>query len=317
MNILLFTHISDIDGMGNIILAKLAFPKVTYELCETYTLQAKLKDYVETKKIYDYDYIFITDIWLEEPMLSNIYNDSKLKNKIWLFDHHESAIKGGFKKYDFTKIEIENSLGRTSGTSLFYEYLVEQKFLKPNKAIAKFVELTRRYDTWEWKNKYNDEEAHELSLLFDSLGIEGYLKIMLTKLQNDDVFAFNDVEKMLIEKEKKQILNTCQNLASQIIYRSWHDLKIGIVFINYAIRNDFAEYLRQEKANIDIIMEIAMEKKIISLRNVNPNVKVIHLAEALGGKGHDYAAGAPISSQVKEKIIDLLLKELGNESFND
>lgn len=316
MKILLFTHESDIDGMGSIILSKIAFSEVTYELCETYTLQEKLNNYVVSQKIYAYDYVFITDIWLEEPMLTKIYNDQKLKNKIWLFDHHESAIKEGFNKYNFTKIVGKNNLGKTCGTSLFYEYLVKQKFLKPSKVIAKFVELTRRYDTWEWKNKYDDEEAHELSLLFDCLGVEDYLKIILSKLQSDSIFTFNEVEKMLIAKEKRQILNACQKFETQIIYRFWHGLKIGVVFINYAIRNDLAEYLRKIKKDIDIIMEISLENGTISFRSIKDGIEVISLAETLGGKGHKFVAGAPISLLTQEKIIDMLLKEQGNESLN-
>ena len=38
MKVLLFTHKSDIDGMGNAVLAKIAFAEVDYVLCETYNL---------------------------------------------------------------------------------------------------------------------------------------------------------------------------------------------------------------------------------------------------------------------------------------
>lgn len=39
MKVLLFTHKSDIDGMGNVVLAKLSFSEVDYVLCETFNLQ--------------------------------------------------------------------------------------------------------------------------------------------------------------------------------------------------------------------------------------------------------------------------------------
>ena len=41
MKILLFTHKNDIDGMGNVVLSKLAFDKVDYELCGTFDLVKK------------------------------------------------------------------------------------------------------------------------------------------------------------------------------------------------------------------------------------------------------------------------------------
>ena len=42
MRILLFTHKSDIDGLGNVVLAKLAFEEVDYVLTETYNLQTEI-----------------------------------------------------------------------------------------------------------------------------------------------------------------------------------------------------------------------------------------------------------------------------------
>ena len=36
MKVLLFTHKSDIDGMNEVILSKLVFDDVKYELCETF-----------------------------------------------------------------------------------------------------------------------------------------------------------------------------------------------------------------------------------------------------------------------------------------
>ncbi len=95
MKILLFTHKSDIDGMGNVILAKLAFQNVEYVLCETFNLQNEIEKYYESKEIYNFDKVFVTDLWLEEPMLTKVAKDEKLKNKFFVFDHHKSALEGG------------------------------------------------------------------------------------------------------------------------------------------------------------------------------------------------------------------------------
>ena len=37
------------------------------------------------------------------------------------------------------------------GTSLFYKYLITNNYLKRIITLDKMVELTRKYDTWEWK----------------------------------------------------------------------------------------------------------------------------------------------------------------------
>ena len=205
MKILVFTHKSDIDGMGGAVLSKLAFENVDYILCETFILQEEIEKYFNNGQIYDYDMIFVTDLWLEEPTLTKVAQDEKLKSKFFVFDHHKSALEENFNKYDFTTIKISGENGRCSGTSLFYEYLISNNYLKNIKAIEDFVELTRRYDTWEWKNIYNDEKAHELTLLFDILGCNGYITTIFDKLKNIDQdanFEFNNMEKMLINNKK-------------------------------------------------------------------------------------------------------------------
>ena len=88
--ILIFSHLSDIDGMGGVILAKLAFGDVDFVLCETFNLLDKIKEKIVDQSIYEYDQIFITDMWLEDPKV--IWQDPRLKNKVLVFDHHESSL---------------------------------------------------------------------------------------------------------------------------------------------------------------------------------------------------------------------------------
>ena len=99
MNILLFTHKIDIDGMGSAVLSKLAFQNVDYVLCETFEINSEIRKYYESGKIYNYDYVFVTDICIKEPLLTTINNDVKLHGKIQVFDHHITEIKEG--SYNF------------------------------------------------------------------------------------------------------------------------------------------------------------------------------------------------------------------------
>ena len=163
MKVLIFTHRSDIDGMGGVVLAKLAFDEVDYVLCESLNLQDRMWGYFDSGAIYKYDRVFVTDMWLEEPMLSRLADDARLNNKFLLFDHHESALERGFNKYSFTTIRISDKKGLCSGTSLFYEYLIKNGLIDARaQTISEFVELTRRHDTWEWKTKYHDvQEASD------------------------------------------------------------------------------------------------------------------------------------------------------------
>ena len=315
MKVLLFTHKSDIDGMGNAVLAKLAFENVNYVLCETFDLQNEISKFYEDGSIYNYDMIFITDLWLEEPTLTKIAKDKKLQGKFFVFDHHKSALEGDFNKYDFTTIRIFDEKGLCSGTSLFYEYLTEQGFLpKEENVIQEFSELTRKYDTWEWKTKYSDEIPHELTLLFDSVGCDGYIKLMIEKLQEKSSnFEFNELEKMLIANKRQQVLEKLKNYASKVTFREVMGLNAGIVFIDYEYRNDLAEYFREQNFNIDFVMLIALDYETISYRNIKDNVNVRLIAEAMGGKGHDKAASSPIREEQKKDLIKVLIRK--NDKF--
>lgn len=309
MKVLLFTHKSDIDGLGNAVLAKIAFAEVDYVLCETYNLQNEILKFYDKGDIYNYDMIFVTDLWLEEPMLSKIANDDQLINKFFVFDHHKSALEGNFNKYPFTTIKISDYKGLCSGTSLFYEYLVSNNLIDSNcKAIYDFVELTRKYDTWEWKTKYNDEMPHELTLLFDSVGCDDYIELMFQKLDKENMkkFSFNELEKMLIKNKINQIQEKLFNYSKNIYYKKILGLKAGIVFIDYEYRNDLAEYFRQNNFDMDFAMLIALDYGTISYRNIKDNINVRLIAEAMGGKGHDKAAGSHISEEQKRELIKVL-----------
>lgn len=311
MKVLLFTHKSDIDGMGGAVLARLAFDEVTYVLCETFNLQKEIEKYFEDESIYNYDMIYVTDLWLMEPMVSRVNNDERLKGRFLVFDHHKSALEEDYSNYPFVTIRVEDEHGLCSGTSLFYEYLVNAGYLdKNNNLIHEFSELTRKYDTWEWKTKYNDEVPHQMTLLFDSVGCDGYIKLMYEKLSgNDGEFFFSELENMLITNKINQVQEKLKNYSNKIIYRDILGLKAGIVFIDYEYRNDLAEYFRQNNFDMDFGMFIAMDYGLVCYRSIKEDVNVRLIAEAMGGKGHDKAAGSPIRSEQLEFIIDILSKE--------
>ena len=306
--ILIFSHLSDIDGMGGVVLAKLAFGDVDFVLCETFNLLDKIKEKIADQSIYEYDQIFITDMWLEDPEV--IWQDPKLKDKVLVFDHHESSLAIlENKTYDFITIRIKDELGRCSGTSLFYQYLVNNNLLQPHASINTFVELTRLYDTWEWVTVKNEPMARNLTTLFNAVGANVYIDLMFDKLDvRPNEFTFSDLELSLINNKNKQIKDKLQSYANNIIYRNVLGLKAGIVFIDYEYRNDFAQYLRDNQFPMDFVMMISMDNGTISYRYVTAGIKVLPIAEHFGGKGHDYAASSPISHETKEDIIDIICK---------
>ena len=309
MKILLFTHKNDIDGMGNVILSKLAFSNVEYVLCETFDLNYKVNEFINTNKIYEYDKIFITDLCLSEELLCLINKDENLKNKLQIIDHHKTYDTEKYTKYPFVKVKIKNDKGLCCGTSLFYEYLIDNKFLVQNSIVDEFVELTRLHDTWEWKNIYNNEKARDLAILFDSLGTEGYINFIYEKLNTEQEFNFNNIETILINNKKLVINDAIEGYLKNIYYREILGMKAGIIFINYEFRNEIAEYLRENKYDIDFVMMISLDRSVISYRSVKENASVRKVAEYYNGKGHDAAATNPITPHHKEMILNILTQK--------
>ena len=309
MKVLIFTHKNDIDGMGNAVLSKIAFDNVDYVLCETFDLIDKVNEYINTNKIYEYDKIFITDLCLDEKTLGFINENEKLKNKIQIIDHHRTYDNEKYTKYPFVKVQIQNNKGICCATSLFYEYLIENEYLTKNKITEEFVELTRQHDTWEWKTIYNNEKARELAILFDCLGTEGYINFMYNKLITDKEFNFNDIETLLINNKKIVITDAIEGYLNNIYYREILGMKAAIIFINYEFRNELAEYLRENKYDIDFVMMVSIDRGVVSYRRVKDNVSVRKVAEYFNGKGHDAAATNPITSNDKENIVKILTRK--------
>ena len=305
MRDLIFSHISDIDGMGSVVLLKLVNKDMHYELCETFNVNDKFEEYYNSKDIYNYDRIYITDLCLDDEHLKIIQNDKLLKDKVKIFDHHESVLQ--FNTYDFVNITIKDEKGYCCGTTLFYNYLLDNKIIESNSAIDKFCELTRRHDTWEWKKIYNDEMSRDLSLFFETVGTEKYIEVMYSKLKTEKEFKFNKVAEFLIENRKTKMMEKVLSYVEGIVYKKVFGLKAGIVFISYEYRNEVAQYLTDMKYDIDFVMLIAIEHGTISYRSVRPGVNVRLVAEKMGGKGHDEAAGNNISDIQKERILDILL----------
>lgn len=311
MKVLLFTHKNDIDGMGSAILGQLVFSDFDYELCSTFELTEKVDAYYQTGKIYDYDRIYVTDLCLEDPILSKIANDNNINSKILVLDHHKTFYKEEYLKYNFINVVLSDDRGLCCGTSLFYEYLLIHGLIDcNNKAIREFVELTRLHDTWEWKNIYNNDKARELAILFDAMGDSGYIKLMVEKLTNHELgnFSFNDFEQMLIENRILQIEEKMKEYESAIYYKEILGMKAGIVLIDYQYRNELAEYFRENSFDMDFAMMISLDRGVICYRSVKDGVNVETVAKYFGGKGHAKAASNPISEKQKEEIIKILIK---------
>ncbi len=303
MKVLLYSHKSDIDGMGSVILSKLIYEDLEYKLYKNpHDLSIHLEEDYRDGVLYNYDLINITDLSPNKELVDILFNDNKLKDKIYLFDHHETALATGITKYKNVNIEIENE----SATSVYYKYLLENNLIERNDCIDRFVECVTREDLWTWKDN-NDTIAHDLSILFNSIGYEKYISLITNKVLTYDKFIFSKEEQEEIDNKKKQVLEKIELFVKDLVIKEIDNIKVGFCFIAYEYRNEVAEYLK-DKVDIDTIGMIALDNNQISLRNIKddkPYSRII--AEKYHGGGHDNAAAIPITKDIKEKIINTII----------
>lgn len=312
---LIFSHESDIDGLGSVVLAKIAFKEVDYVLEHNpQYLEPVVREYFETNKLDNYDKIFITDLALEEPALSMIA-ESDISKKIQVLDHHQRAINLGLNRYSFTKI-IEEDTKKRCATDLFYEYLINNNYLKITKALDVFVEFTRLEDTWTWKN-YGEFgiKAHDLAILHTIIGKEKYIEEMYNKLRKQEEFNYTEEEIKIIKNKKDKTQKYIEEIMPTIEYLiDEENNKFGIVFAKYEYRNEIPEYIitNNNPNKIKYIIIAAMDKGNYgqkSYRTVDGEFNVNNVAMRHGGGGHPKAAAVNITKEQQEKINKMPLKE--------
>lgn len=308
MKVLLFTHSQDIDGIGCAILAKLAFTDVEIVPTKTFDININVKKYIDNKRIYDYDKIYVTDLCIKEPVLKFISEDVNLKNKVVILDHHKSEIDEGNDKYDFVNIIVENKGTKESGTSLFYKYLIENDFLHATPILDELIEWTRQYDVWDWKTS-NNYNAKKLHILFETLGYDEYFKLIFTKVKNsNDSIEFSAYENKIINDYEvaftNSILGFLKNLKCVKLTINNKDYKIGYIKCPYKYRNDINEFIISQgnQYDIDVIGMIMTDIDTVSYRQIK-DYDLSIIAKHFGGKGHRAAASNPQGNELFQKML--------------
>lgn len=313
MKVLLFTHEQDIDGMGNVILGSQAFSDFEYVTVKTFEVNQKVGIRIEDGTIYDYDFVFVTDVCIKEPLLKQISEDERLRNKILVLDHHKSEIDEGNDKYDFVNIIVEDDKGKTSGTSLFYEYLTNNEYLQKNETLDELVELTRQYDTWEWKNIYNNYKARKLHILFEVLGYQEYIKIVSRMVKEGNGVTFNDKEIKVIDdfdkKFKEDIDTIIEGMKLYNLDVNGEKFRIGYVKCPYKYRNDINEIVMKDNVyNVDLVGMIMTDMDTVSYRLVH-DVDASKVAVYFGGKGHKAASSNPQNNEKFANVLEMFRGE--------
>lgn len=305
MKIKLYTH-NDLDGVGCAVLAKLAFQE---EVIINYCNYDEIDDKIMEQLLYrgNKDVIFITDISVSEEVAGEIERISPKSTK--LIDHHGTA--AWLNKYSWARVvekeynEVEKRDQITSGTSLFYEFLQEMGVLQPTDALDDFTETVRRYDSWEWKNVYNDSHPQQLNSL---LYLLGRWKFVQRFTKNPDT-TFTKSEQLLLEIEERQTQQYINNKRKELIETSLNvegaSYNIGVVFAEQKI-SDLGNILSEENQHLDFIMIPNLGRNSVSFRGCKDEINLGEIAKHFGGGGHPKAAGAKLEDRKLKKIIEII-----------
>ena len=336
-SILLLTH-NDMDGAGSpILLEVLGFTNVkTYHLSNNYMSESIVKNVTGPYAKY-YDHIIAVDISANEKDCE-IINKSPNKDKLMIFDHHNTAAH--LNNYSFgvmygdmisdsfrTKYYKPEDLSKahTSGTALFYDYLESKgitdsiKNLTPGFVnfnwgiIPDFVQKVSGYDTWDWHDLLNEDQAYkDLDMVEEIYGLDIFKEVMINKLKNGYDLISNE-EKLLLRIENSKIDTYLKGARK--------NYKVGTVELNgrdYSICmytggkyiGEVFEDMKTEHPEVELyLINSGMH---MSLRTDKEGIDVGAIAKSVSknGGGHIGAAGFKVDDEMQ---IDYISRALGSE----
>jgi len=319
----LITH-NDLDGVGCEIVGELAFDNLDTTIVKNpKDASAKVTEFINSKEYENFDLIFITDISVDEET-ADLIQDLPIMEyiKFTLLDHHGTA--GYLNKYEFATVRTEGKLGKEAGTSMFFEYLVEQGFfVKDNlfDALTIFVEKVRRYDTWEWKDVYSDQEALELNNLLYLVGQRNFVSKMIHKFKTTNPFVvmdgswrqmFDQGDKTVISVDNDKKEAYINNKEKQISSCRYSKGTFGLVF-SEQYTSELGNVLSERHPNFDFIALVDMGSRKVSLRTIHDDIDLgKDVAKLFGGGGHAKASGFEFDLDVNRITAMLIFKK--NES---
>ena len=294
---------TDLDGYGcNIVMKALVSQSTVIATNMNYEENNEIvKNYILSGEYKNYRCTFITDISVNEEVAELIDKTKDLR--LVLLDHHPTA--EWLNKYDWANVCVNNCFEKTSGTELLFNFLVSSDGCVEDwnyfREIHDFVKQVKRYDTWLWKEKYNDDTPKKLNDLFYILGYDKFYSSL--KENNFNVkFLIHDYS-YLLENQQKKIDKYIEKKNKEIIGCPIRDYNVGVVFANQ-YQSELGNRLSELNPQYDLIAMIG--ENTVSYRTTKEDVDCGEFAKLFNGGGHLKTAGSEINEEQKNKIIDLL-----------
>ncbi len=311
----IITH-KDLDGVGCAVVA--------LHLLRKQYVYVKFVDYndvnQEVKKALideDWNHIFITDISVDKET-AELIND-RFSYKVSLIDHHPGL--DWLNAYKWARVipGIPNREDTPSGTSLFYDFLIKSLGVSKPSRLSEFVELVRRYDTYIWKNVYNDITPKQLNDYLGMAGFYSFLNEMTERiLKNEPIFS--DEAKMMLKFKEKEIEIYVRSKNKTLSKRVIEGLVVGFVFADQ-YHSELGIKLMELNEDLDLVVILDLGRKKISIRSIEEkNVDCTAIAKKwYSGGGHKCASGSRIPDMLDSAVKAILFREYntfpGQERF--
>lgn len=304
-NIKVLSH-TDLDGHGTKIVLKSMGFKPSVQNLENTQVDAYIEEYVTNilqNPSERPELLLITDI-SPSPTIANLLEELYQTTDcvVRLFDHHATALH--LNQYDWAKVVIEENGNKACGTSLVFDYLIEQGVQLEKYTLDKlirFVFNVRLYDTWEWES-YNKESAKLLNDLFYIIGPKEFVKKQIENIRGDssELLSKSDLKLLEIESARIEKYLYSKNKEFVTIKDFFQDeegkyLNVAVVQADNYI-SELGHYICEENPDIDFVMMIQLTKGKVSLRAVKESIDLTPIVTKYEGGGHPHAAGCSLIS---------------------
>ena len=299
----LFTH-TDLDGVSCEILGRIAFGEdIDVVRCGYGNIDDKVEEFINSDE--EYDKLFITDISVKKELADALNNVS---DKVILLDHHKTAL--WLNEYPFALVQVEDeSVGKMCGAYLFYEYLKKNhEEFNDTLALKLFIDYVRMYDTWEWKEKYDNIIPKRLNDLMYIDGPNEFIDKMVYRLGNN-LFIFDDTDLMKLQIEQTYINSYIaqKNETLMINDNLFPGYTVGITFADKYI-SELGNKLCELHPELDFVVLINMSTLAVSYRTVKDDLDLSDIAKRFGGGGHPKASGSRFDVSIVNDMLNNIFK---------
>jgi oligoribonuclease NrnB/cAMP/cGMP phosphodiesterase (DHH superfamily) len=303
MKTLLMTHV-DLDGVGNIILAKyFKLPVDDYILVD----YDQLDDLEFNQSLRKYTNIYLTDLNIQDETY-NVLVENNIS--FLVFDHHQTTEK--FSEDPRVTWDITQS-----GTKLFYNYLSKGKRVLG--IVRDFVELVDTYDMWRLESPLREDSENLNRVFFHSINYqaqgyqkyEPFIKNQFKKFEryNNWKFLPSEVDKINIAKAKE--VQDCQEAENLLTFREDSKGKVFGLFMARRNISKVCSYLLCKYQNLDYIICINTYNQGTDYNKVAVRSREFNTVSLRNIEGHAHASGGIFSRQFLTDLWAGKINELG------